>query len=91
MLNLPKYHNGGLVNYAYGQEVTAMLEGGEVVVPKEIVKNIQNGGATNSNSVYNNITVNVPQTNANPQEIANSVSIALQSRAGNDRSRTVIR
>jgi Ni,Fe-hydrogenase III small subunit len=93
MVNLPKYHTGGYVNYAYGSEVAAMLQGGEVVIPKEIVKSIQHG-ATNNSSVYNNtpnITINVAGTNASPQDIANAVSQAMQKRQNMVGSRTVIR
>jgi hypothetical protein len=93
MVGLPKYHTGGYVNYAYGKEVAAMLQGGEVVIPKEIVKSIQHG-ATNNSSVYNNtpnITVNVAGTNASPQEIANAVAQAMHRRDSMAGTRTVIR
>ena len=75
-----------------GKEVAAMLQGGEVVIPKEIVRDLKNGAVSNS-SVYNNtpnITVNVAGTNASPQDIANAVSQAMQRRQDMVRTRTVI-
>ena len=76
---LPKYHSGGKVGYKYGGEVMAMLQGGEVVIPKEIVRHYENGGqVSNSNSSQYNINVSVNGSNASADEIAKTVMRTIQ-------------
>ena len=78
-MSMPKYHSGGKVGYKYGGEVMAMLQGGEVVIPKEIVKHYENGGpVSNSNSSQYNINVSVNGSNASADEIAKTVMRTIQ-------------
>lgn len=76
---LAKFHSGGKVGYRYGGEVMAMLQGGEVVIPKEIVRHYENGGpVSNSNSSQYNINVSVNGSNASADEIAKTVMRTIQ-------------
>ena len=86
---IPKFHQGWNGDTKYGDELLAVLQRGEVVVPKDTVKNIAN----NANSSYNtnSVIVNVTQPNATAQEIANAVSYGMQQREGSMRSMTVVR
>ena len=78
---LPKFHSGGMVPGEYGQEMLAMLQGGEVVLPKELGKrNSSYPSSSIMDSISNNnvtnhfdVTINVPNTSANAQEIAQVV------------------
>ena len=88
--NNPKmYHSGGVVQGAYGQEVLAMLQGGEVVLPKELGRrtnyqtssSILDSVTKNLNSSFN-VTINVPNTNASPQEIAQVVMRTIKYEQG---------
>ena len=57
----------------------AMLQGGEVVIPKEIVRHYENGGpVSNSNSSQYNINVSVNGSNASADEIAKTVMRTIQ-------------
>ena len=86
---IKKYHSGGVVQGAYGQEVLAMLQGGEVVLPKELGKrtnyqtssSILDSVTKNLNSSFN-VTINVPNTNASPQEIAQVVMRTIKYEQG---------
>ena len=86
---IKKYHSGGVVQGAYGQEVLAMLQGGEVVLPKEIGRrtnyqtssSILDSVTKNLNSSFN-VTINVPNTNASPQEIAQVVMRTIKYEQG---------
>ena len=87
--NPMKYHSGGVVQGRYGQEVLAMLQGGEVVLPKEIGRranyhtssSILDSVTKNLNSSFN-VTINVPNTNASPQEIAQVVMRTIKYEQG---------
>jgi hypothetical protein len=86
---LEKYHSGGVVQGRYGQEVLAMLQGGEVILPKEIGRrtnyhtssSILDSVTKNLNSSFN-VTINVPNTNASPQEIAQVVMRTIKYEQG---------
>jgi hypothetical protein len=75
--NLPQFHKGGMVGYSKGGEVMAMVQGGEVVVPTNMVDKVNplldalTSGKMGLGEITNNITIN--GANHSPEKIAEIV------------------